>query len=173
MSKMAHESLFLSSVRMHPVLTALVLVAIIGLLYLAYQWALPKPIPGIPYDSRSARHIAGSIPAILNFERQHGRKWPWFYGEAAKHNSPLTQVWMGPFSRPTVILSDYQESQDIQLRRNREFDRSRWVSEVFKRVLPHHHVTMMTFDPRFKRNKHIVRDLMTPGFLEEVSLFAP
>ncbi|KAK7954808.1 hypothetical protein PG988_015502, partial [Apiospora saccharicola] len=140
-----------------------------GLLCILYRWALPKPIPGIPCDSSAARSIWGNMPDVMAFKRRHGEVRPWFAHQAVKHRSPLTQAWMTPFSKPVLILSDYREAQDVFLRRGRDFFRGPRSCDNFHGLIPEHHIAMMSADPRFKRNKELVRDLMTPGFLHQVS----
>ncbi|ORY68347.1 cytochrome P450 [Pseudomassariella vexata] len=153
----------------HSFLTGFFLFIVAGvLLYLAYQWALPKPIPGIPYNEEAAGRIMGDMPSIVAYMKEHGRLRPWFAKQPVRHGSPLIQFWMTPFSKPKLILSDYQEAQDILLRRSKEFDRSTRSIQVFL-TIPDHHIAMASTDRRFKGNKELVRDLMTPKFLYDVS----
>ena len=143
------------------------------LLYVVYCWALPKPIPGIPYDKHASRSILGSLPEMIMYFRKTGRIRPWITEHPSKHNSVITQFWPRPFRRPALILSDFRESQDILLRRTKEFDRSPGTSAVFAGTVGNHHIAMMTSDPRFKGNKQLVKDLMSPSFLNEVPNTTP
>ncbi|KAK6067157.1 cytochrome p450 monooxygenase [Seiridium cupressi] len=152
-----------------PMVSALALGVIVVGLYVVYQWALPKPIPGIPYDSHAAKNLRGSLPDLLAYRKINGRLRPWFVEQALKHQSPLVQAWMLPLSKPVLILADYQEAQDLLLRRGKEFDRGRRGADVFHGVVPNHHISMTSSDSRFKANKELVRDLMAPTFLNEVS----
>ncbi|RYP54383.1 hypothetical protein DL768_000800 [Monosporascus sp. mg162] len=106
---------------------------------------------------------------ITAWKRQTGEVRPWFARQAIRHNAALTQAWLTPLGKPVLILSDYQEAQDIFLRRGKEFHRGPRNCDAFHGSIPEHHIAMMSSDPRFKRNKELVRDLMTPGFLHEVS----
>jgi len=45
----------------HP---GLVLIIIFTLCFWLYRQLLPKPIPGIPYNKRSAKRILGDIPDV-------------------------------------------------------------------------------------------------------------
>ncbi|KAI1870303.1 uncharacterized protein JN550_005231 [Neoarthrinium moseri] len=137
--------------------------------FLLYQWALPRPIPGVPYDYDAARNLRGNLPEMLAYAKANGRLRPWFTSHTLKHKAPLVQFWMIPFTKPMLVLADYQEAQDILLRRTKEFDRGQRGADVFHGVVPNHHIAMTSADPRFKRNKELVRDLMAPGFLNEVS----
>ncbi|KAH8646268.1 cytochrome P450 [Xylariales sp. PMI_506] len=149
-----------------PVITSLV---VLTFLYLAYRWALPRPIPGIPYDETSAKSILGSLPQIIAYARKNKALFPWFAEQNDKYNSPLFQFWNGPLTKPMVILADYQEVQDILVRRTKEFDRSQLLINIFQPGAPDHHITMRSADPRFKGNKELVRDLMSPSFLNSTS----
>jgi hypothetical protein len=148
---------------------ALVFVAVIVVAtYLAYRWALPKPIPGVPYDESARNSLFGNLPELLSMLRTTGRARPYFTAHVKKHQSALTQVWMGPLMKPVLILADFREAQDVLLRRTREFDHGPMGSAPFANVIPNHHLAMTSADPRFKGNKELVRDLMTPNFLHEV-----
>ncbi|TGJ83827.1 hypothetical protein E0Z10_g4971 [Xylaria hypoxylon] len=145
-------------------------VAISAALYLAYRWALPKPIPGVPYDESARNNILGNLPELVTMLRDTGKTRPFFIRHPQRHQSALTQVWMRPLQKPSLILADFRESQDILLRRTREFDRGTWNTDAFNGVVPNHHISMPSADPRFKGNRELVRDLMTPNFLHEVSV---
>ncbi|KAJ8122872.1 hypothetical protein O1611_g9731 [Lasiodiplodia mahajangana] len=147
----------------------LLIVAISAALYLAYRWALPKPIPGIPYDESARNSLLGNLPEMVSMLRTTGKTRPFFIQHPIRHQSALTQVWLTPFQKPSLILADFREAQDLLLRRTREFDRGSMTTDVFAGVAPNHHIAMSSADPRFKGNKELVRDLMTPNFLHEVS----
>jgi hypothetical protein len=150
-------------------LTVVALVTVSSLAYLAYRWALPKPIPGIPYDKTAAKHIFGSLPQIISYMKQNdGQVTAWLASHNDKHKAPLVQIWAEPFGKPTLLLTDFQESQDILIRRTREFDRAKRSLDGFTGFIPHSHISMKTADPRFKGNKELVRDLMSPSFLNNV-----
>ncbi|KAI0190171.1 cytochrome P450 [Xylaria flabelliformis] len=146
-----------------------VLLIIFIVLYLAYTWALPKPLLGIPYDEAARRHLLGNVPDIMAHVRRTGRMRSWFSEHNLRHQAPLTQVWLRPFGRPTLFLADFRESQDILLRRNKEFDRGQRSVDLFAGPVPEHHISMLSSDPRYQRNKRLIRDLMTPHFLQEVA----
>jgi hypothetical protein len=148
---------------------ALALVGVSIFVYMAYQWALPKPIPGIPYNKASAQRLLGDIPDMVAHVNKTATISPWITIQALKLNSPIIQLWVRPFSKPWVIVYDFKESQDILLRRTKEFDRSDFFGEVFRGLVPDHHISKRSSDPKFKHNRALVKDLMTPGFLNEVA----
>ncbi|KAH8680643.1 cytochrome P450 [Xylariales sp. PMI_506] len=140
-----------------------------SLLYWIYQRALPKPIPGIPYNERAVRSPFGDIGGLRQAVREGMQARAWVGKQAAMHNSPIAQIFMAPFAAPMVIVSDFHEAQDILLRRGKEFDRGQRSVDALGGVIPYHHISMKTSDPQFKANKELVKDLMTPQFLNTVS----
>lgn len=148
-----------------------VLVAIGTLLYLAYCWALPKPIPGIPYDEAASKSILGNAPELLKFAKENdGNVVPWFIKKLTEKNAPMVQVWIKPFQPPAVIISDYMEIEDLMVRRTKEFNRGRGFQWLFGQISPDFHIAKPSGSPEFKRSMELVRDLMTPKFLNEVCL---
>ncbi|KAI1622060.1 cytochrome P450 [Exophiala viscosa] len=144
------------------------IVAILCVLFLAYQWALPKPIAGIPYNASATKSLFGDIPSIVSYMSKTGRLWPWIMQQNINHQSPIVQVFARLFAAPWVLISDYRESQDILLRRTQEFDRSTFVIDAMVGLVPDFRITMHSTDPRFKTCRNLLKDLMTPGFLNEV-----
>lgn len=148
--------------------TVAITFAVLALVYLTYRSALPRPLPGIPYDEKAAKSLFGNLPDIISHIKSTGTLFPWLAAQNARHNSPLFQFWQKPFAKPLIILTDFQEMQDILLRRTKEFDRSQIFIDVFRGGAPDHHIAMRTADPRFKGNKELIRDLMSPSFLHAV-----
>lgn len=142
-----------------------------ALLYLLRQWALPTPLPGIPYNQAAADRLLGDVAEIREIKKNGGRARAWFSAQTVKHNSPIVQVFMTPLGKPAVIISDYREVQDILLRRGKEFDRGSRNVEAFRGVIRWHHIAMRTVDPQFKKNRELVKDLMTHQFLNSVGFY--
>jgi hypothetical protein len=140
----------------------------LGLLYLLYQWALPKPLPGIPYNKKAAKSILGDASELMTIRKNGGRPRVWFNEQNARHNSPIVQAFLAPLSQPILIVADFREAQDILLRRGKEFDRGGRNLDALSGVIAHHHIGMQTTDPQFKANRELVKDLMTPNFLNTV-----
>jgi hypothetical protein len=57
---------------------------------------------------------------------------------------------------------------DICTRRHKEFDRGHSNKNIVGLVAPNFHFTMESRDPQFRANRELVRDLMTPKFLQQV-----
>lgn len=142
---------------------ALSLAIIVVALYRFYLWLLPKPFPDIPYNVESTKRLLGDAPDMRRAIEETQEFNTWCAAQNEKHKSALVQVFVEPFGKPWLLLSDFAEAQDILLRR-REFDRSSFISD---RMGP-----LGFFQARFKTNadwkmsREWVKDLMTPSFLE-------
>ncbi|KAJ9604857.1 hypothetical protein H2200_010972 [Cladophialophora chaetospira] len=138
-------------------------------LYVSYRKLMPKPIPGIPYNKSATRSLFGDIPEMMSYMSRTQELWPWVVEQTTRHQSPIVQVFARPFSKPWVIISDHRESQDILLRRTKEFDRSDFTIGVFTGLSPDMHITFKSTEDRFKLHRNLLKDLMTPAFLNEVA----
>ena len=98
---------------------ALYSVVILAVVYYLYRAALPKPIPGIPYNEASAKRILGDAPEAIEAQTTTGNTFSYILGQQLKHNVPVIQLFLRPFGKPFVILSDFRETQDICVRRSR------------------------------------------------------
>ncbi|KAI0126333.1 cytochrome P450 [Xylariales sp. AK1849] len=137
-------------------------------LYLLYQWALPKPIPGIPYNKDATSHVLGDVPGLLKeIQSTDGTFLSWMLNQVQRLNSPMIQIFIRPLGRPVVVLSDFRESQDILMRR-KEFDRSVIHREFFSGLAPHHHIHEPT-NRVWKAHRRLLQDLMSPSFLHNVA----
>ncbi|KAI0537290.1 cytochrome P450 [Xylaria digitata] len=128
----------------------------------------PKPIPGIPHNVYATQRITGDLAEVQERQNAVGSIRPWFLEQAQKHGSAIVQIFLGPFARPTILLSDYREVYDILTYREADFQRGKKV-EGLKGILPHAFPSLESFDPRYKESKAIMRGLMTPSFLQNVS----
>ncbi|KAF7517317.1 hypothetical protein G7054_g13851 [Neopestalotiopsis clavispora] len=166
---MSSETAAVSSLAQLPLAVSAIVVGLLSLLYLGYQWALPKPLPGIPYNKAAVKSILGDLVEVRELQKKGGRPRAWLGEQPWRHNSPLVQVFMAPLAKPILILSDFREAQDILLRRGKEFDRGGRNLDALGGVIPNHHIGMKTSSPQFKANRELVKDLMTPNFLHTVS----
>ncbi|KAI8267528.1 Cytochrome P450 monooxygenase [Colletotrichum sp. SAR11_239] len=139
--------------------------AVLPLLYSLYQFILPKPIPGIPYNKAATKSLFGDIPEIK--KESSGNILGWISAQSRRHNSPIFQIWLGPLKKPTVVVADFREGQDILLRR-KEFDRSSFMAGVLSGEAKSFHITLKT-GPQWKAQRRLLQDLMTPGFLHRVA----
>lgn len=109
-----------------------IMAAVLVLGYTVYRAALPKPLPDIPHDPKMAKRLLGHAPGMVAHVQKSGSIFDWFVAHGAELDSPIFQLFTRPFSPPDVFLVDPRESQDILLRRAKDFDRSRFFmgSEV-------------------------------------------
>ncbi|KAI9154759.1 Ent-kaurene oxidase-like protein [Paramyrothecium foliicola] len=130
-----------------------------------YYYLLPKPINGIPCNSAAVTSLLGDIPAM---EKEcENNAIAWMIKQAQKFSSPICQLFIIPFGKPVVFLSDFHESQDILMRR-KEFDRSDYSIELLGGSLKMHHINLKT-GPTWKAHRRLLQDLMTPKFLNNVA----
>jgi hypothetical protein len=89
--------------------------AITGALFLAafffYQWLLPKPIPGIPYNDEAVKSVFGDVPSMLKDLKGSKSLIDWISGNNKRHDSPMVQIFTSLFGKPVVVISDFRESQ--------------------------------------------------------------
>lgn len=131
-------------------------------------WALPKPIPGIPYRPEATRKVLGDIPGMLQATANSDRTYmQWIQEQMDAMNSPVIQMFIRPLSRPVLILADFRESQDILMRR-KEWDRSDMLAELLSGLLPGHHLVERT-NFVWKSHRRLLQDLMSPPFLRNVA----
>lgn len=156
----SNESFFSST-------NAVVVGLVIVVLVLLYRAALPKLIPGIPYNHGSDKSILGDIPSLSAYQKDKGEVFMWMTLQCQKLNSPIAQVFIRPFSRPWVIVTDARECHDVLLRRSREFDRSTFITDTVQPILGDFHFSFPS-GPKQKAHRALISDLMTPGFLHEV-----
>jgi hypothetical protein len=137
-------------------------------LYVIYRWSLPRPIPGIPYNKAAASSPFGDIPAVKKHVRETGEMWTWVSSQIKELNSAIIQIFIRADSTPWVVITDFRESQDILMRRTKEFDRSDQFGNTFTGIVPDHHIHMKSANPEFKAHRRLIQDLMTPAFLNGV-----
>lgn len=150
-------------------MAAIIIVGVLAaLLYGLYQWLLPKPLPGIPYNETSAKSLFGDIPGLVKEVSKTGDFAAYISKQSKKHKSPIAQVFIKPFGKPTLLVCDFKEAQDVLLHRGKEFDRSSFVGEVFQGSGKDHHITKST-GPEWKARRKLLQDLMSPSFLHTVA----
>lgn len=148
------------------ILISLALLLIV--LYALYQRALPKPIPGIPYNASAARSLLGDVPQLYAAARTRDLR-NYMSTVTTQHASPIVQLLGFVGRKPTVVINDFATTQDILLRRSHEFERPQAMLQSLRGVLRYHHISMQTSDAQFRRNRELVKDLMTPGVLHNIN----
>ena len=80
-------------------------------LFLFYRWALPRPIPGIPYNKEATKSLLGDIIPMVKYISRTQEVGSYWSMEAIKLQSPIIQLFSRPFRKPMVLISDFRESQ--------------------------------------------------------------
>ncbi|ELR04287.1 hypothetical protein VC83_08095 [Pseudogymnoascus destructans] len=140
----------------------------IVLLYLAYWWALPKPIPGIPYNKPAIKLLLGDVGSMVKHISKTQEVHDWMSAQNVKLNSPIVQLFTRPFGRPCVVVTNYLEAQDILVHRTKEFDRSKFIADVSGGIVSKNHFVMQTND-EFRKHHKWVQGIMATGFLQDVA----
>ncbi|KAJ4296102.1 hypothetical protein N0V88_004804 [Collariella sp. IMI 366227] len=97
-------------------------------------------------------------------------------GDPARHlfqqnralNSPVVQVFLRPFSKPTILIDDVREVKDILGRRTREFDRAPSTRNAFRPIIPHASLVKVT-GAEFKNQRRFWEGVMGTAFLRRVT----
>lgn len=137
----------------------------VAALSMLYRCALPKPLPGIPYDVPSSKRLLGDIPDATKESAQIQK----FLNLRSKSLGPVCQVWMQPFAKSWVVVNDWAASQDILYKHTGEFDRAPIHLGFLTALIPHGFGLMRTRDPRYAVGKRYVGDTMSNSFLNDVA----
>ncbi|KAF4820912.1 Cytochrome P450 monooxygenase TRI13 [Colletotrichum siamense] len=147
------------------------ILVIIGLLFcgllLLYRRALPRPYIGIPYNEESAQRILGDLPGLLSHFKKTKEIASFSFQQCRNLDSPIVQIFLRPFSRPFIFIDDPQETEDILLRRTREFDRAPSTIAFFEPLVPEASMVKLS-NPAFKEQRRLWQDVMSPQFLRKV-----
>ncbi|KAH7372015.1 cytochrome P450 [Pyrenochaeta sp. MPI-SDFR-AT-0127] len=135
------------------------------MLYLFYEWMLPKPYPGIPYDSKAARRLLGDCPEMLREVGLTREIHIWLLKKVTELQEPLCQVFVQPFAKPWIVLSDSVEAQNVMTRRP-EFERSDFDRTSLSALDGFHSRHQM--GDVWKRTRAWLQDLLSPGFLNNI-----
>lgn len=127
---------------------------------------MPHPIPGIPYNKKSARKLLGDAPDMIKEVSISRELNVWLVRQVNRLQTPLCQVFVEPFSKPWVLLADSAEAQNIMIRRP-EFERSNFITDGLG-PLDGFHARMKT-GPVWKTTRSWLQDLMTPSFLNNIA----
>lgn len=150
--------------------SALAVAACIPLYLLIVSLTVPRPIPGVPHK-RAWRWAPGGHLASLGFYWFFsGESFSWFSRECLDLRSPVAQVFLPSFSwtRPTLILDDLAEIEDVAMRRLGEMDRASLIHDLLDFVMPRATFSMAT-DEKLKAQRRLWSVLLSPGFLREVA----
>lgn len=135
---------------------------LITALYSFYRWLLPKPLPGIPYNSGVQNSIFGDIPNVMKEVGASNEFMAWCVKQIEKQRSSMSQIFIMPFGKPWVLMADFGESKDILLRR-KEFTRAQFATNALT-PMGHFHAGLPK-GPGLDTTRQWKSDLTTPNFL--------
>lgn len=147
-----------------PLMTASIGTAFVALaFYFLYSWLLPKPLPGIAYNPEATRSLWGDVPALNQYLSANGEFSSWLGEQCLKLSSPVVQIFIHPFRMPWILVADFDEAQDILMRRN-DFEKPQFLIDGLA-ALDDFHARYKTADERFRSRRQLRQDLMAPKFL--------
>lgn len=143
-----------------------ILIAITACLLYLYRLALPKPIPGIPYNKDAASKLFGDGTAYLEHFKNGGTFGTYCQSVARSLDAPLIQIFIQPFRQPLLVLADFRETQALM--RRKDFDRSEDMGDMVLGLMPEHHIRLKT-NTAWKAQRLLIKDLMLPSWLHSVA----
>ncbi|KAJ5120786.1 cytochrome P450 monooxygenase [Penicillium bovifimosum] len=138
------------------------------ILYYGFKRAYPSPYPGIPYNAASARRFWGDSTGLLEDIKITQDPAKYIFQQSRNLNSPVIQMFLAPFSNPTVIIDDVREVKDILSNRTHEFDRAPRTQDAYRSLLPHCSLVKLT-GPEFKNQRRFWEGVTGTPFLRRVA----
>lgn len=132
-------------------------------LYALYRWLLPKPLPGIPFNQKSAQSIWGDVVELRDDPSGLAK---WCSKQLENHGSPICQALMGPLSKPVVLVADVGNAREMLMGRS-DFDRSAYIIDRFP-LFGEFHLNMKTGD-NWRQSRNWLKDLLAPQYLHNVA----
>lgn len=130
--------------------------------------AYPKPFPGIPYNAASARRFWGDAAGLLEAVKVTQDPAKYIFQQNRILKSPVIQMFLAPFSNPTIIIDDVREVKDILSNRTHEFDRAPRTQDAYRALLPHCSLVKLT-GPAFKEQRKSWEGVTGTPFLRRVA----
>lgn len=140
----------------------------LALLAQLYRWAFPRPYPNIPYHKASAKRIWGDVPDFLAAIKKTEDPSRFTFEQCHKLNSPVIQLFFGPFSKPAIFVEDVREVKDMLSTRTRELDRSYKAQDTLRPMLRHSSLVKVT-GPDFKAQRKLWEGFMGLNFVRHVA----
>ncbi|KAF4448428.1 hypothetical protein F53441_8151 [Fusarium austroafricanum] len=152
-----------------PETIGIIIASIVAVALAIRQILLPRPIPGIAYREANAKKILGNGLEMLQHKQKHGEMFGYLAKLSVELGEPVFQIFVHPFGKPWVVIADNREAFDVMSRRTpKEFERSRFLRDLFMPLVPEFHFHMPTGD-RWKAHRKLVADTMSPAFLGGVA----
>ena len=146
----------------------LIALGVLVLAFQVYRRAFPRPYPNIPYHKTSSKRIWGDAPEMLKTIKITEDPSQFVFQQCRKLNSPVVQLFLGPFTKPAIFVDDVREVKDILSTRTKEFDRSYKSQDTIRPMLRHSSLVKVT-GPDFKAQRKLWEGLMGLSFTRRVA----
>ncbi|KAI3397319.1 hypothetical protein diail_10976 [Diaporthe ilicicola] len=144
---------------------AAIALPILTLLAFLYQRATHRrPYPGIPYNPHSTRRLLGDMPELTAEAQRHRDPAKMMLAQFERLGSPVIQLFLMPFWRPMVYVSDTREVEDVLQNRLRDFDKSPALVLPFKPLVPGSSLAKVK-GPEWRAQVRLWSDIISVGFL--------
>jgi cytochrome P450 len=141
---------------------------VVFILYYVVKRAYPHPYPGIPYNAASARRFWGDSSGLLDAVKKTQDPAKFIFQQSRSLDSPVVQLFLAPFSNPTIVIDDVREVKDILSNRTNEFDRAPRTQDAYRPLLPHCSLVKAT-GPAFKNQRRFWEGVTGTPFLRRVA----
>ncbi|KAL4814756.1 cytochrome P450 [Aspergillus spinulosporus] len=146
----------------------LIVIVIAFILSYILKRAYPSPYPGIPYHAAAARKFWGDSSGLLEAVKKTQDPAKFIFQQSRKLNSPVIQLFLAPFSDPTIVIDDVREVKDILSNRTHEFDRAPRTQDAYRSLLPHCSLVKLT-GPAFKTQRRFWEGVTGMPFLRRIA----
>jgi cytochrome P450 len=132
---------------------------------------MPKPIPGIPYNTFGRYFPWGDMGTLGIYIWITGEVFRWFSLQCLNKRSPLVQLFVPSWSmtHPTLLLADLREIEDVVTRRMGEIDRADMMHTWFGVIVPKATLGLKSKNSNFREQRRLWNVLLSPRFMEEVA----
>lgn len=131
------------------------------------SYLYPRPYPGIPYNTASAKTIAGDVPDLMRLVLTSNEFSDNLFTVTTRRlKSPIAQFLFPGFKKPLIIIDDPWEVEDICCRRNSEFDIAPMEVEISGRVFPNSPLSQYT-TPELRAHKRRWADTVSHKFIRD------
>lgn len=136
------------------------------LTYLYHRATHRRPHNGIPYNPHSTRRLFGDMPELTAEAQRHRDPARMILSQFERLGSPVIQLFLMPFWRPLVYISDTREIEDLLQNRLREFDKSPALVLPFKPIVPGSSLAKVK-GLEWRAQVRLWSDIISVGFLRD------
>lgn len=146
------------------VAVALPILTLLAFLY--HRATHRRPYNGIPYNPHSTRRLFGDVRELTAKAQRHCDPAGMTLAQFGRLKSPVIQLFLMLFWRPSVYISDTREIDDVLQNRLREFDKSPALVLPFKPLVPGSNLAKAK-GPQWRARVGLWSDIISVGFLRD------